>query len=81
MNDQERIRRRYQQFADTECKGYSDMYYRRMAVRIATGTNRTKTGRALKLQRYRSNLGTNRVRHLLNSTSAGGFHGTAKQSS
>ena len=27
MNDPARIKRRYRQFADTECKGYSDLYY------------------------------------------------------
>ena len=27
MNDPARIKRRYRQFADTECKGYSDIYY------------------------------------------------------
>ncbi len=27
MNDPARIKRRYRQFADTECKGYSDVYY------------------------------------------------------
>ena len=28
MMDPARIRRRYLQFADTECRGYSDIYYR-----------------------------------------------------
>ena len=28
MNDPTDIRRRYRQFADRECKGYSDLYYR-----------------------------------------------------
>ena len=27
MNDPTDIRRRYRQFADRECKGYSDLYY------------------------------------------------------
>ena len=27
MNDPARVKRRYRQFADTECKGYSDIYY------------------------------------------------------
>lgn len=34
MNDPTGIRRRYQQFAETECKGYSDAYYR-LALAVA----------------------------------------------
>ena len=36
MNDPARIKRRYRQFADTECKGYSDLYY---ALALAAAEN------------------------------------------
>lgn len=34
MNDPSALKRRYQQFADAECKGYSDVYYR-LALAVA----------------------------------------------
>ncbi len=34
MNDRTAIKRRYRQFADAECKGYSDVYYR-LALTVA----------------------------------------------
>ena len=53
MNDPARIKRRYRQFADTECKGYSDAYY---ALALAVSEDEEVVGFIAEMPEIQPNL-------------------------